>query len=101
MQGILIKNHGSRIFKRIGLANLVLVIPFIASFITNEVQWTPFDYAVASVLLSGFAVLLELGLLYTRPGIWRWMSIFLILLAFTLLYVELAVGIFGSAMAGS
>lgn len=79
---------------------LLLLIPLIAMQFTDEVNWTLFDFIIASVLLLGT------GLLYELVGrkvknIWIRIAICVALLIMLLLiWAELAVGIFGSPFSG-
>lgn len=77
------------------------MIPLIAMQFTSEVVWTPMDFVVAGVLLlsAGFAgVYLWKKLAQSS---YRLYIIAGLILLFVLLWAELAVGIFGSPLAGS
>lgn len=39
---------------------LVLALPFVGSLVTNEVDWSPFDFVVAGLFLAVIGVALEL-----------------------------------------
>ena len=79
---------------------LLLLIPLIAMQFTTEVSWTLFDFVVAGVLLLGTGLLCELVLRkVTKPRLR--IAICLALLAGLLvIWVELAVGIFGTPFGG-
>ncbi|MVM30289.1 hypothetical protein GO755_09610 [Spirosoma sp. HMF4905] len=79
----------------------LLFIPFIAMQFTNEVNWTLFDFVVAGVLLFGTGLLIELVLRMATTVKYRIALCAVILVALLLIWVELAVGIFGSPIAGS
>jgi hypothetical protein len=68
---------------------------------TNEVNWTPFDFVVAGALLLGAGLAYEF--LARRGGTRGFRVIVGMAIAAVLLVVwlELAVGIFGSPWAGS
>ena len=68
---------------------------------TNEVDWDVFDFAVMGVLLFGVGLLSELVLRKVKPLRNRIIICGAILVAFFLIWAELAVGIFGSLIAGS
>ena len=79
----------------------MLLIPFIAMQFTSEVVWTPIDFVVAGMLLlsAGFA-----GVYLWRKlaqSYYRLHFIAGLILLFLLLWAELAVGIFGSPLAGN
>jgi len=79
----------------------ILCIPLIAMQFTSEVNWTLSDFIVAGVLLFGTGLAIELAIRYINPGIGRSILLIIILLALFLIWAELAVGIFGSPLAGS
>lgn len=80
---------------------LLLLIPFIAMQFTNEVNWGPFDFVVAGVLLLGTGLVCELVLRMVKNTGYRIVVLGAILLALFLVWAELAVGIFGTPFAGS
>ena len=79
----------------------ILCIPLIAMQFTSEVNWTLSDFIVAGVLLLGTGLAIELAIRYIKPGIGRSILLIIILMALFLIWAELAVGIFGSPLAGS
>jgi undecaprenyl pyrophosphate phosphatase UppP len=68
---------------------------------TNEVQWTLSDFIVAGLLLLSTGLLIELVLRRTMKPRHRFVAVALIVLAFLLIWIELAVGIFGTPFGGS
>ena len=80
---------------------LLLLIPFIAMQFTEEVSWTLFDFVVAGVLLLGTGLLFELVMRKVKKTEHRIVLCGAILLALFLIWVELAVGLFGTPFAGS
>lgn len=79
----------------------LLLIPFIAMQFTHEVNWTLFDFVVAGVLLLGTGLLIEFVLRKVTTVKYRIVLCAVILVALLLIWIELAVGIFGSPIAGS
>ena len=79
----------------------LLCIPLIAMLFTNEVNWSIFDFIVASILLMGTGLLLEVILRKVKSTRTRLLLAGFILVLFLLTWLELAVGIFGSPFAGS
>ena len=79
----------------------LLLIPLIAMQITEEVNWTFFDFMVAGILLLGTGLLLELVVRKTSNFRYRFAFFAVILMALFLIWAELAVGIFGTPFAGS
>ena len=80
---------------------MVLLLPLVAMQFTSEVQWTASDFVVAGVLLFGMGLLIELALRKTKKGAWRIFAVLGLMLLFLLVWLELAVGIFGSPWAGT
>ena len=79
----------------------ILLIPFIAMQFTNEVKWSVFDFAVAAALLVGVGLACELVLRKVTITKYRIAICATLLIALVLIWAELAVGIFGSPLAGS
>ncbi|HKZ67665.1 MAG TPA: hypothetical protein VJ111_14965 [Chitinophagaceae bacterium] len=80
---------------------LLLLIPLIAMQFTDEMNWSLFDFVVAGVLLLGTGFLCELVMRKVTKTGHRIAIIVAILAAFLLIWLELAVGIFGTPFAGS
>ncbi|MCX6216633.1 hypothetical protein [Spirosoma sp.] len=80
---------------------LLLSVPLIAMQFTNEVNWSLFDFIVAGVLLLGTGLVCEFVLRRVKRFDYRIAICSVILLMLALIWVELAVGIFGSPLAGS
>lgn len=79
---------------------ILLAIPLIASFATDQVNWTLEDYVVMGLmLLATVLVIAFIGKVV--PKKYRGWLIFGAILVFLLVWAELAVGIFGSSFAGS
>lgn len=84
-----------------GFAALLLVIPFVGMQFTKEINWSFFDFLIAGILLFGTAFSVNLVLKMEKRNVRRMFYILLVLLALFLIWVELAVGIFGSPISGS
>lgn len=80
---------------------MLLSIPLIAMQFTDEVNWKLFDFIMMGILLlsTGFAA--EFTARRIKNKDYRLLIIALILLAFLLIWAELAVGNFGTPFAGS
>jgi len=79
----------------------ILLIPLVAMQFTDGVDWKPFDFIVAGVLLLSTGLTCELVLRKVQKREHKLALCFLILAALFLIWAELAVGIFGSPVAGS
>ena len=79
----------------------LLLIPFVAMRFTDGVKWSRFDFIVAGVLLLGTGLMCELVLRTVKKIESRIAIIVAIAAVFLLIWIELAVGIFGTRFAGS
>lgn len=79
----------------------LLLIPLIAMQFSDEVNWSLSDFLVMGVLLLGVGLMLEIVLRKVQKKNHRVALIALVLIAFLLIWAELAVGIFGTPFAGS
>ncbi|TAF66672.1 MAG: hypothetical protein EAZ55_05590 [Cytophagales bacterium] len=80
---------------------VLLCIPFVAMQFTQEVAWSSFDFLVAFCLLSFTGLSFEFIMRNTKTTYQKVLLTALLLMAFLLIWIELAVGIFGSPFAGS
>jgi hypothetical protein len=88
--------------RRIALATAaILLVPLVAMRFTNEVNWTVGDFLVAGVLLGGTGLAYVLLARRTRQAKRRIAIGAALLVALVLVWVELAVGIFGTSLAGT
>lgn len=78
----------------------LLLVPLIAMLFTNEVKWSLFDFVVAGALLLGTGLLCEFVMRKVTKTGYRIAICAAILAALLLIWVELAVGIFGTPFAG-
>ena len=92
-------------FKRFSILTFaplaLLLIPLIAMHYSDEDHWTLIDFAIMGVLLlvAGMSTQRVVKRVKSFPR--RATYIILILLLFLLVWAELAVGIFGSPLAGN
>jgi hypothetical protein len=79
----------------------ILLVPLIAMQFTREVNWSPADFLIAGSLLLGACLVFEF---FARRGgtlAFRVTVGIAIAMLVVLVWLELAVGIFGSPWAGS
>jgi len=81
--------------------SVILLIPFIAMQFTDEVNWSFRDFAIMGVLLYGTGLICELVLRTVKSVPGRILICAGVVIAFLLIWAELAVGIFGTPFAGS
>lgn len=80
---------------------LLLAAQWVAMQFTTEVQWTRSDFGIAALLLGGTGLLVEVVLRTVRHRRGRIAVVLVLLALLALLWVELAVGLFGTPWAGS
>ena len=87
--------------KRIFYPLFLLLIPLIGMTITDEINWSPFDFFTMGSLL----ILLGIGINLVSSRVknlkYRVLYIGVIVIIFMLIWAELAVGLFGTPIAGS
>ena len=71
----------------------ILLLPLFAMQFTDEVNWTLFDFIVAGVLLFATGLLFDLILRKIKVKKYRIAALFVLILTFLLVWIELAVGI--------
>ena len=80
---------------------LILLIPFIAMQFTSEVNWKFGDFIVASILLSTLGLGIEFVLRKFKNRTQRLILFISLLFVFGLIWLELAVGIMETPLAGN
>lgn len=80
---------------------LLLLIPLIGMFVSNEINWSFFDFIVMGILILSMSFGIKQVLKATKNIKYRILIIALILILFLLIWAELAVGIFDTPFAGS
>jgi VIT1/CCC1 family predicted Fe2+/Mn2+ transporter len=87
----------------VGTVTLFLLsLPLLAMQFTSEVNWSVFDFLVAGIMLIGFGSLLsfisgrKIYSLTTRKA-----AIILAIITFLCIWLELAVGVFNTPIAGN
>ena len=79
----------------------ILSIPLIAMQFTDEVNWSSEDFIFASILLSIIGLTIEMSIQLAKNKLIKSLLIGIILIIGFLIWIELAVGIFGSPFAGN
>ena len=87
--------------KILPIVGLLLSIPLIAMQLTDEVNWSFFDFIIMGVMLSitGLAI----GIIIKTIKNYKYRNIFIaiIIMIFLLIWAELGVGLFGTPFAGN
>jgi len=68
---------------------------------TDEVNWTPFDFAIAGILLFGTGLIFDLVIRKIKSIKSRIAISVVLLIVLLLIWAELAVGIFGTPLSGN
>lgn len=80
---------------------LLLLIPLIGMFVSDEINWSAIDFIIMGVLILSLSFSIKIFLSTTKKLKYRIIGISLILLVFIMIWAELAVGIFGTPFAGN
>lgn len=80
---------------------LLLLFPLVGTLVSNEVNWSFFDFIVMGMLILLVSFGIKQIIKRTNSMHYRILLIGSILLIFLLVWAELAVGIFGTPFAGN
>jgi hypothetical protein len=80
---------------------LLLLFPLVGTLVSNEVNWSFFDFIVMGILILSMSFGIKHVVTTTKNTNYRILIIGMILLVFILIWVELAVGIFDTPFAGN
>ena len=87
--------------KRIFYPLFLLLIPLIGMTITDEINWSPFDF----IFMGSLLIFLSIGINFISNRAKnlknRVLYIGILVIIFMLIWAELAVGLFGTPFAGS
>ena len=86
--------------KILPIVGLLLLIPLIAMQLTNEVNWSFFFFIIMGALLTITGLLIGIVIKKDKYYKYREIYIVIIVIMFLLIWVELAVGLFGTPFAG-
>ena len=87
--------------KRIFYPLFLLLIPLIGMTITDEINWSPFDFFTLGPLLILLGIGINLVSSHVKNLKNRVLYIGILVIIFMLIWAELAVGLFGTPIAGS
>jgi hypothetical protein len=87
--------------KRIFYPLFLLLIPLIGMTITDEINWSAFDFIIMGSLLIALSIGINLVSTRIKNLKNRFLYIGILVLIFMLIWAELAVGVFGTPLAGS
>lgn len=78
-----------------GLAVFLLLLPFVAMQMTNEVNWTPGDFVFAAILFGSVGLAIEFLVRMSDSAYYRWGAVVAVFTAFLTVWVNAAVGMIG------
>ena len=87
--------------KRIFYPLLLLVIPLIGMWITDEINWSPLEFIIMGSLLTLLGAGINFVINYTKNSNNKTLYIGILVLIFLLIWTELSVGIFDSPFTGN
>ena len=87
--------------KRIFYPLFLLLIPLIGMAITDEINWSLYDFIIMGSLLISLSIGINFVSNRTKNLKNRYLYIGILVLIFTFIWAELALGIFGAPFAGS
>lgn len=90
-----------RLMFLVAVAGLLLSIPLIAMQFSTEVNWTISDFFTMGILLFGTVLIIELIFRNVKNLKNRIIFCTIALFIFLLVWAEMAVGIFGTPIAGN
>ncbi|MBH2023370.1 MAG: hypothetical protein I8H78_03080 [Flavobacteriales bacterium] len=93
--------HNQRSAAIFAVPAILLCIPLIAMQFTKEVDWSGSDFIIGGILLFGTAAVVDLVLRNVKSQRHRLILTLLVLAVLFLVWVELAVGVFGTPFAGN
>ena len=80
---------------------LLLLLPLIGMFVSNQINWSFFDFFIMGILILSLSFSIKQVLKLTKNIKYRILIIGITVIVFLLVWAELAVGIFGTPFAGN
>ena len=80
---------------------LLLIIPLIGMKFTDQINWNLSDFFLSAIILLSFSLIANFIIQKINNKNTRIFSLTIIIIFLILVWAELAVGIFGSVLAGS
>lgn len=93
--------QNKRLLAIISITTIILLIPLIAMQFSSEVDWELNDFVIMGMLLLGTGCTVELIIRNVKTKRYRLLLTIITLAILILVWMELAVGIFGTPFAGS
>ena len=93
--------HNKRHIIFLLISLFLLLIPLIAMQFSDEVNWTTTDFIIAGALLFGAGLISEIVMRKIKNIKYKMGLLGAILIIIILIWIELAVGIFGTPFSGN
>jgi peptidoglycan/LPS O-acetylase OafA/YrhL len=93
--------QNKRLFTIVISVAVLLLIPLIGMQFSDEVNWSIMDFVIAGSLLLGTGLICEFIMRKVKKKENRITLIIVIIALLLLIWAELAVGVFGTSLAGS
>jgi len=90
-----------KLTKRVLAPLFLLLIPLFGNIFSNQVNWSLFDFIVMGFLLGLTGLSIHFIIEKLRNKTFKIVTIIFALIIFLMIWVELAIGVFGSPIAGS
>ncbi|AIL47208.1 hypothetical protein [Elizabethkingia anophelis] len=90
-----------RSFAIYSVAALLLIVPLIGMQFSKEIKWSLLDFIIAGFLLFTTAFSIDSIMRRVKTKAYQFITIALVLITLFLIWAELAVGIFGTPLAGN
>ena len=90
-----------KLTKRVLAPLFLLLIPLFGNIFSNQVNWSLFDFIVMGFLMGLTGLSIHFIIEKIRNKTFKIVTIIFDLIIFLMIWVELAVGVFGSPITGS
>ncbi|CDN73677.1 hypothetical protein [Elizabethkingia anophelis] len=90
-----------RSFAIYSVVALLLIVPLIGMQFSKEIKWSLLDFIIAGFLLFTTAFSIDFIMRRVKTKAYQFITIALVLITLFLIWAELAVGIFGTPLAGN
>ena len=90
-----------KLTKRVLAPLFLLLIPLFGNIFSNQVNWSLFDFIVMGFLMGLTGLSIHFIIEKLRNKTFKIVTIIFALIIFLMIWVELAVGVFGSPITGS
>ncbi len=85
----------------IAVAASLLLVPYLVMKLAGNMKWSSFDFIILAVLLFGMAIVIEIILRLVTATRNRIILVLAALGILALIWIELAVGLWGGPLAGN